>query len=62
MELARKIGARRVLVTSGPSGAQVMRLMQAEGEPADYIAAGFSEAATWIVEDARERAFLTVRR
>jgi heptosyltransferase II len=62
MELARKIGARRVLVTSGPSGAQVMRLMRAEGEPADYIAAGLSEAATWIVEDARARACLTVRR
>ncbi|MBD0316582.1 MAG: lipopolysaccharide heptosyltransferase II [Nitrospiraceae bacterium] len=62
MELARKIGARRVLVTSGPSGAQVMRLMRSEGEPADYIAAGLSEAATWIVEDARERACLTVRR
>ncbi len=50
--LARQIGARSVLVTTGQTTAEAMGSIQAEGWPPDRVAQGLAEAVSWIVADA----------
>jgi histidinol-phosphate phosphatase family protein len=52
VELARKIGARSVLVTSGPTSRESLAALQADGLPPDHVAAGLVEAVEWIFKDA----------
>jgi len=59
MLLARKIGARSVMVTTGPTSAQALEELRQEGIEPDHVATDLSHAATWIfghVEKAADRA------
>lgn len=62
MELARRIGARGVLVMTGPASLQAREHLEQDGRPPDFVAAGLSEAVEWIFEDAKARYSLTVNR
>jgi heptosyltransferase-2 len=55
VELARRIGARSVLITTGPTSVQASALMKSEGGSADYIAGGLTDAVDWIFEDVKAR-------
>ena len=55
MELARTVGARSILVTTGPKAEAALALLTAEGRPPDRIATGLPEAVDWILEDAQQR-------
>ena len=52
MELARKIGARSVLVTTGPTSQEALTLSKSNGLRPDRVATGLGEAVDWILEDA----------
>ena len=52
VELARRIGARSVLVTTGPTSQEALDLMKSGGVLPDHVAAGLEEAVDWIMEDA----------
>jgi heptosyltransferase-2 len=57
--LARKIGARSVMVTTGPTSAQALEDFRQEGTEPDHVASDLSHAVTWIfghVEKAVDRA------
>lgn len=62
MELARKVGARAVLVTTGPTSLQALVSLEEEGQPPDHRAAGLSEAVEWLLQDVQRRVhgYLTV--
>ncbi len=60
MELALRIGAKSLLVTTGPTSLQALADLQAEGRQPDYVAPGLVEAVEWIIEDAKARQSLTV--
>ena len=62
MELALRIGAKSLLVTTGPTSLQALADLQAEGRQPDYVAPGLVEAVEWILEDARTRYSFTVNR
>lgn len=53
--LARRIGARSVLVTTGPANPDAVDPVNAEGWPPDRVAEGLPEAAGWILADAASR-------
>ncbi|WP_447973294.1 lipopolysaccharide heptosyltransferase II [Nitrospira sp. Kam-Ns4a] len=53
IELARQVGARAVLVTSGPAGQAGLELPSA-AKP-DFVAPGLREAVEWIVADAARK-------
>ncbi|MGH7251558.1 MAG: lipopolysaccharide heptosyltransferase II [Nitrospiraceae bacterium] len=52
MELARRIGARSVLVTTGPTSQEALTLLKSNGLRPDRVATGLEEAVDWILEDA----------
>ena len=52
MELARRIGARSVLVTTGPTSQEALTLLNSNGLRPDRVATGLEEAVDWILEDA----------
>lgn len=55
MQLARRIGARAVLVLSGPASSETLASLKgSEGEP-DHVATGLREAADWIMADRASR-------
>jgi len=57
--LARKIGARSVMVTTGPTSAQALEDLRQEGVEPDAVATDLSHAVTWIfghVEKSVDRA------
>ncbi len=60
MELAVRIGAKSLLVTTGPTSLQALADLQAEGRQPDYVAPGLVEAVEWIIEDVKARQSLTV--
>ncbi|MGH7231594.1 MAG: lipopolysaccharide heptosyltransferase II [Nitrospiraceae bacterium] len=62
VELARRIGARSVLVTTGPMSVRALALLKADDVPPDYVATAFDGAAEWIFEDVRGRHPLIVNR
>ncbi len=51
VDLARRIGARSVLVTTGPTSAQALEELRQEGAAPDYVATDLSHAVTWIFGD-----------
>ena len=52
MELARRIGARSVLVMTGPTSQEALGLMKSDGLRPDHVAARLEEAVDWIMQDA----------
>ncbi len=62
IELARRVRARSVLVTSGPTGMEALDELKREGIPPDHVAPSLTEAAEWIFEDAKVRYSLTMNR
>jgi lipopolysaccharide heptosyltransferase II len=55
VELARRIGARSVLVMSGSTSLEGLQQLQRDGGPPDAVAAGFREAVEWILRDVARR-------
>ena len=55
IELARRIGARSILVLSGATGVEDLERLRRDGTAPDASVAGFLEAVEWIFEDARGR-------
>jgi heptosyltransferase-2 len=55
MELARRIGARSVMVLTGPESGEHLTTLRAEGLAPDHVAQDLSEAVDWILENARRR-------
>ncbi|MDA2909721.1 lipopolysaccharide heptosyltransferase II [Nitrospiraceae bacterium AH_259_D15_M11_P09] len=55
VELARRIDARSVLVTTGPTSRQALADLEAERLMPDYVAVSLGEAVEWILEDAASR-------
>jgi heptosyltransferase-2 len=53
IELARRLGAKSVLVTTGPTSPQALALLEAGGMPPDCVASNLNGAADWILEDGR---------
>ncbi len=60
MELAVRVGAKSLLVTTGPTSLQALADLQAEGRQPDHVAPGLVEAVEWIIEDVKARQSLTV--
>jgi heptosyltransferase-2 len=61
VELARKIGARSVLVTSGQTSLESLASLRAERLLPDHVAAGLAEAVGWIFEDVARSALRATR-
>jgi heptosyltransferase-2 len=55
VELARRIGARAVLVMSGPSSAEALENLKSEGAAPERVASSLAEAVDWILEQAGSR-------
>lgn len=55
VELARGIGARSVLVMTGPASLETMMTLQADGLLPDRVADGLAQAVAWIIQDVRTR-------
>lgn len=55
VELAREIGARSVLVMTGPASLETMMALQADGPLPDRVADGLGQAVAWIIQDVRLR-------
>jgi heptosyltransferase II len=55
VKLARRIGARSVLVMSGSTSEEGLQQLQRDGGPPDAVAAGFREAVEWILRDVERR-------
>jgi heptosyltransferase-2 len=55
VELAKKVGARSLLVTTGPTSLQALAGLEAEGLSPDHTAAGLSEAVEWVLQDVLRR-------
>ncbi|MBX3237441.1 MAG: lipopolysaccharide heptosyltransferase II [Nitrospiraceae bacterium] len=49
IELAKRIGARSVLVMSGPSGAEALAELRERGMAPDHVAEGLADAVGWIL-------------
>jgi len=56
MELAERIGARRVLVLTGPTSVEAKASLEADGLSLDYVAPGLSEAVDWVLVHAQRSA------
>src|SRR5581483_889632 len=61
VELAWRVRARSVLVTSGPTSMEALDELKREGIPPDHVAPSLTEAAGWIVRDAESRQRAGVR-
>ena len=55
VELAKQVGARSLLVMTGPSGAEALADLMARDLPPDYVAEELSQAVDWIVAHATHR-------
>lgn len=56
IDLARRIGAKGVLVTTGPTSAQALEELRQEGAVPDYVATDLGQAVTWLFGDAAQSA------
>ncbi len=61
VDLARRIGARSVLVTTGPTSAQALEELRQEGTAPDCVATDLSHAVTWVFGDVEKAADGTSR-
>ena len=55
MELAKRVGSRSILVTTGAVLPQEVEVLRASGFVPDQVASSFDEAAEWLLWDARSR-------
>lgn len=62
VELAWRVQARSVLVTSGPTGMGALDELKREGIPPHHVAPSLTEAAEWIIRDANDRVSQPVTR
>lgn len=51
VELARRVGARSVLVMSGPTSLDAITALEADGQLPDRVTDGLAQAVDWIIED-----------
>ncbi len=56
IDLARRIGAKGILVTTGPTSAQALEELRQEGAAPDYVATDLGQAVTWLFGDAEQAA------
>ena len=56
IDLARRIGAKGILVTTGPTSTQALEEMRQEGAAPDYVANDLGQAVTWLFGDAGQQA------
>jgi len=56
IDLARRIGAKGILVTTGPTSAQALEELRQEGAAPDYVATDLGQAVTWLFGDAEQPA------
>jgi heptosyltransferase-2 len=56
IELARRIGAKGILVTTGPTSLEALARLREEGMAPDYVAANLGEAVNWLLRDAQQGA------
>ncbi len=52
IDLGRKVAARSILVTTGPTSRESLNNLDTEGRRPDYVASSLGEAVEWILEDA----------
>jgi heptosyltransferase-2 len=62
MELAKRMGLRSILVTTGAMSSQQAEELKASGLAPGWVAATFAEAADWLLADAQTRAAHTDER
>jgi heptosyltransferase-2 len=55
IELAKQVGARSLLVLTGPSGREALADLSRRGLPPDHVADGLPQAVDWIVAHATGR-------
>jgi heptosyltransferase-2 len=55
MELAKRVGARSILVTTGAVLPEQVEGLKASGEVPDRVASSLAEAVDWLLTDARNR-------
>jgi heptosyltransferase-2 len=53
VELAKRVGGRSILVTTGAVSSQEAERLKASGAAPDWIASSLTEAADWLLSDAR---------
>ena len=56
IDLARRIGAKGILVTTGPTSVQALEELRQEVAVPDYVATDLSQAVTWLFGDAGQSA------
>ena len=56
IDLARRIGAKGILVTTGPTSAQALEELRQDGAAPDYVATDLGQAVTWLFGDAEQPA------
>jgi phosphoglycolate phosphatase-like HAD superfamily hydrolase len=56
IDLARRIGAKGILMTTGPTSAQALEELRQEDAAPDYVAADLGQAVTWLFGDAEQSA------
>lgn len=56
IDLARRIGAKGLLVTTGPTSTQALEELRQEGAAPDYVATDLGQAVTWLFGDAAQSA------
>jgi heptosyltransferase-2 len=61
VDLARRIGAKGILMMTGPTSAQALEELRQEGAVPDYMATDLGQAVTWLFADAARRSILEVR-
>lgn len=61
VELAKRVGSRSILMTTGAVLPQQVEGLNASGLAPDLVASSFDEAAEWLLEDVRNRPVITGR-
>lgn len=56
IDLARRIGAKGLLVTTGPTSVQALEELRQEGAAPDCVATDLGQAVTWLFGDAEQAA------
>ena len=62
IQLANKVGAKAILITTALVDAQALDRLKAEQAMPDAVAKSMAEAVDWILEDVKTRPPLTVNR
>lgn len=56
IDLARRIGAKGILMMTGPTSAQALEALRLEGAAPDFVASDLGQAVTWLFGDAAQPA------